>query len=175
MIKNILFILITLYSFSCNARWVNIDDASAESNLNNTDIKINKNGTSEEIHEIKLKILNEQGRNNYAIYILTYNGSDTKINIISAYTLYQNEKYYVDLSKVENKTLASSSIGFDDTRQVIISFPKAEIGTELYIKYSLTKTKTMLPNFYDNKLLLGYGGCWNQGNININSKIPLYI
>ena len=57
MIKNILFILITLYSFSAHARWVNIDDASAEYKLNNTDIKINKNGTSEEIHEIKLKIL----------------------------------------------------------------------------------------------------------------------
>lgn len=175
MMKNILFILITLYSFSSHARWVNIDDASAEYKLNNTDIKINKNGTSEEIHEIKLKILNEQGRNNYASYILTYNESSTKLNIISAYTVYQNEKYYVDLSKVEDKTLASFSSGFDDTRQVIISFPKAEIGTELYIKYSITRIKTMLPNFYDNKILLGSGGCWNQGNVNINSKIPLYM
>jgi hypothetical protein len=175
MTKGFLYLLILLFSFSSQARWVDINDASIEYNINNADITVNDNGTSETAYERKFKILNEQGRSNYATYRIYYNESTTKLNIISAYTIHQNKKYLVDLKKIEDKPLASSAAGFDDYRQISLSFPKAEIGAELYIKYSTVESKTMLPNFYANIMYVGYNGCWNKGHINITSKIPLYM
>ena len=145
MIRKTIYFIILLCSFSAESRWINIDDAPVEYHFNNIDITVNSDGTSEAIHEIKFKILNEQGRNNYASFNLMYNENTSKVNIISAYTIYQNKKHHVDLKTIEDKTLASSNYGFDDIRQIIISFPKSEIGTELYIKYAKSENKTMLP------------------------------
>ena len=54
MTKGFLYLLILLFSFSSQARWVDINDASIEYNINNADITVNDNGTSETAYERKL-------------------------------------------------------------------------------------------------------------------------
>ncbi len=75
---------------------------------------------------------------------------------------------------MEDKPLASPSKGFDQLRQVTISFPKIEIGTEVYLRYKQVNKKVPVDNFYG--LSFSYYGDYLQAeNTKINSELPLEI
>ena len=173
--KKFLTIFIILISCTVQARWINLDEASAEIIFENNDIKIDKTGKSEENIETRIKILNEAGRDNYASYWITYNGDISKVKILEAYTIYKGEKYNISPESIEDKPLASSAQGFDQMRQVLLSFPKAEIGAEIYLKYTRQNTKTALANFYSNVIGFSTNGCIQTSHQTISSQLPLYI
>jgi hypothetical protein len=128
--KQLFSILIIFVSFHSYARWINIEDSAIETQFYDSHITINKNGTAEEIIEFKDKILNEEGRSQSS-FLKTYNSNDSIINIIEAYTINNDVKYPIDLKTIEDKPLASTPQGFDQIRQILLSFPKAEIGSEI--------------------------------------------
>jgi len=169
----IISILLLLTSINAEAKWANLADASTETQLYNTELKVNKDGTSEEIIERKIKILNERGRKNIASYRMYYNGDSSKIKILEAYTTYQGIKYPVDMKKIEDKPLASNSEGFDQQRQIFLSFLKAEIGAEIYLKHSEKTMKTVLPGLFRNGISFN-GGCYKHAHLKITSQLPLY-
>ena len=169
-----LFLLLAL-SFTAEARWANLDDASIEMKFYNSEIKVNKNGTSEEIVEFQKKILKESGRSEVASFRIFYNSSIEKVKIIDAYTIYDGVKYQVELDKIEDKPIASTGQGFNQQKQIMISFPKAEVGAEIYLKVSNPITKTALNDFYNNKSVFGSNSCWNSSHYKITSQLPLYL
>lgn len=173
--NKLLITFIIFINFSAYAKWMDLKDAPYETIFYNSNITVKEDGTSEEIVESEVHILNEGGRQEAASFIKTYNQNDSKLTILDAYTINNNVKYPLDLKLVEDKPLASSPHGFDQTRQIMLSLPNVEIGSKTYVKYSRKVTETELPNFYNNRLYFALNKCCQSSHRKIISKIPLYI
>jgi hypothetical protein len=174
MSRLIIGIIIILLPFHANAKWGDFASAPSETVFFNWDIKVNEDGTSDEIVEFQDKIINEKGRYDAANFVKVYNANDTEIKILEAYTIYNGEKYNVDPEAIEDKPLASAEKGFDQSRQILISFPKVEVGSQIYLKYSKKIIMNILPKYYGNTFSFAEGDCWREANINITSSLPLY-
>lgn len=168
-------ILILFFSIPAQARWATIDDTALEYKFFNNTTKINADGTSESTIETKVKILKEHGRSDFANFTLNYNGNSHKVTILEAKTIYQGQEYKVGPELIEDKPLASSPQGFDQLRQILISFPKTELGAEIYLKYTEKEMKPILDNFFGYKFYFGRGGYWQTANLTLNSEIPLHV
>lgn len=167
-------IAILILSITTQAKWASIDDATIKASYDRQ-ITINTDGTNQETREIKFKILKEPGRDIAANYTLKYNGNSEKIKIITAKTIYKNKEYKLDSKLLEDKPLASAHGGFDQTRQILLAFPKAEIGAEIYLKYSIITTEVPLRNFYAAVFDVGDDMFTDKMHIKLQSKIPLYL
>lgn len=156
------------------ARWSKYEDASVEVKFSNVNINVNRDGTYETEVELQAKILKESGRDRFSLYSLIYNDDSANLTVLEAKTAYNGEEYIVTEDMIEDKPLASPSKGFDQLRQVTISFPKIEIGTEVYLRYKQVNKKVPVDNFYG--LSFSYHGDYLQAeNTKINSELPLEI
>jgi hypothetical protein len=173
--KRFLLPLILLFSLNAHAKLADINHATTKTHLRNIDISIDEEGKTNMIYEKEYEILKESASNLAASYMIYYNGRSEKIEIISAKSSFDGKEYPVDLSKIEDKPLASVAHGFDQTRQILISFSNTEIGAKIYIKYKKQINKVPFEKFYDNQFGFGDNEISTHANININSKIPLYI
>lgn len=174
-IVTLIFLGISIKIPITEAKWASFDDASKEVKFYNQKIKINGDGTYEAIIETKEKILTEEGRSEAVNYRLYYDANNTKIDILEAKTIYNNEEYKVNKGMIENKALATNRNGFENKKQILISFPKAEIGAEIYLKYKEKGVVAVLPNFYSGRFYYGLGGYWQSSNVTITSILPLHI
>lgn len=170
-----LILLVFLINYSAQGRWSNYEDAPVEIKFYNNDISINQDGTSEEITEMHAKILKESGRSEFSQYRLTYNNYSSQISILEAKTIYNGQEYVVSKDMIEDKPLASFGQGFDQLNQITISFPKVELGAEIYLKYKFVETKVPVDNFYGTTLFYGTEGYCQASSTKINSKLPLNI
>ncbi|WP_367363987.1 DUF3857 domain-containing protein [Candidatus Tisiphia endosymbiont of Nedyus quadrimaculatus] len=170
-----LILLVFLINYSAQGRWSNYEDAPVEIKLCNNNITINQDGTSEEITEMHAKILKESGRSQFSHYRLSYNNYSAQISILEAKTVYNGQEYVVSKDMIEDKPLASFGQGFDQLNQITISFPKVELGAEIYLKYKFVKTKVPVDNFYGTTLFYGTEGYLRADHTKINSKLPLNI
>lgn len=173
-IKLLSFIFILILSSASQAKWAAPEDAAIKISYDQQ-ITINADGTSQEIREVKFKILKEPGRDIAANYTLRYNGNSEKIKIITAKTIYKNQEYKLDSKLLEDKPLASAHGGFDQTRQILLAFPKAEIGADICLKYSVITTEVPLSNFYAAVFDFGNNTLTDKAHVTLQSKIPLYL
>ncbi|WP_341814014.1 DUF3857 domain-containing protein [Wolbachia endosymbiont (group B) of Dendrolimus pini] len=159
---------------TAEARWSKYEDASVEVKFSNVNINVDRDGTYETEVELQAKILKESGRDRFSLYSLIYNDDSADLTVLEAKTAYNGEEYIVTEDMIEDKPLASPSKGFDQLRQVTISFPKIEIGTEVYLRYKQVNKKVPVDNFYG--LSFSYHGDYLQAeNTKINSELPLEI
>ncbi|WP_265030997.1 DUF3857 domain-containing protein [Wolbachia endosymbiont (group B) of Athalia cordata] len=169
-----LALLVFFMSTIAEARWSKYEDASVEVKFSNVNINVNRDGTYETEVELQAKILKESGRDRFSLYSLIYNDDSADLTVLEAKTAYNGEEYIVTEDMIEDKPLASPSKGFDQLRQVTISFPKIEIGTEVYLRYKQVNKKVPVDNFYG--LSFSYHGDYLQAENNkINSELPLEI
>ena len=111
-------IALCLVSQVSTARWANFDDAQEEFLKYKTDYNIEKNGEYTVDVERHSKILKDGPVRKWSSFRLTYNESTEKVKIIEAYTVNKGKKQKVDLNRLEDKPMASSTQGFDQTRQM---------------------------------------------------------
>ncbi|WP_410543019.1 DUF3857 domain-containing protein [Wolbachia endosymbiont of Tetranychus urticae] len=169
-----LTLLVLFITPSVEARWAKYEDASVEVEFSNVNINVNRDGTYETEVELQAKILKESGRDRFSLYSLIYNDDSADFTVLEAKTTYNGEEYIVTEDMMEDKPLARPSKGFDQLRQVTISFPKIEIGTEVYLRYKQVNKKVPVDNFYG--LSFSYYGDYLQAeNTKINSELPLEI
>ncbi|KLT22191.1 hypothetical protein wVul_1125 [Wolbachia endosymbiont of Armadillidium vulgare str. wVulC] len=169
-----LALVVFFVTSAAEARWSKYEDASIEYKFSNVNINVNKDGTYETEVELQAKILKESGRDRFSLYSLIYNDDSADLTVLEAKTAYNGEEYIVTEDMIEDKPLASPSKGFDQLRQVTISFPKIEIGTEVYLRYKQVNKKVPIDNFYGRTF--NYWGNYLQAdNTKINSELPLEI
>ncbi|KJV56759.1 hypothetical protein OCHUTO_0343 [Orientia chuto str. Dubai] len=168
-----LILLITFLN-SSNAEWQNFDDSVIEIKSCSLDIAIDANGFSEYLVYIHAKILKEQGRMFFASYRVPYLYRENidSIKILKAKTILNGKEYIVPVNFIEYKPLAAISFGSDIYKQVSITFPKLEIGAEIFLKYKVT-TKSPIEGFYSGHFGLYPYGYHKKMQININSKLAL--
>ena len=85
------FILVFL-NIDLHARWATLQDSSIKIIKSNTDITVNKDYTYESTIEFLDEILKEQGRQYYSKYTFQYDIKREKIDILEAYTIFENKK-----------------------------------------------------------------------------------
>ncbi|MDR1057513.1 MAG: DUF3857 domain-containing protein [Coxiellaceae bacterium] len=156
------------------AKWANITDAPTKTSLRE-EIFINADGTYKTITEINKEILTETGRSPGFGTTLYYNGDSEKIEILEAKTIYKGREYFLDKNSIEDKPLASPPEGFDQKKQILLAFPKTEVGAKLYVKYKFDLNKPPLENSYAAMFNFGYLDLDTNAQIKIHSKLPLNI
>jgi hypothetical protein len=156
------------------ARWASFEDASMKS-WRSEEVTIDETGRLDALVEMHAEILKEPGRAFAAHYNLTYNGANTKIEIIEAKTIYQGKEYKLEKRYIEDKPLASSVSGFDQFRQILLAFPKPEIGAKIYLKYKYIGKRAVVENFYSGIFTFGDGMWMEKESLKLQSKIPLYM
>lgn len=176
-IKYLLILIFNLFLIisAAQARWGSYEDAPIEYKFLNKKININKDGTYEKEVEFYVKILKESGREKFAQKVLTYHEDISHIDILEAKTIYNDTEYAVTKDMIEDKSLASSVQGFDQARQIAISFPKVELGSEIYLKYKYIEKKVTIDNFYGDIFRLNTDGYLHSMNTQITSKLPLQM
>ncbi|MGB4192225.1 MAG: DUF3857 domain-containing protein [Rickettsiales bacterium] len=167
--------LLVIISNIAQAKWANSESAQTKITIYNQEVNIKKDGSYEETLEEEFEILKETGRIKATNYNLFYNADSEKINILAAKTIYQGKEYIVDKQFIEDKPLASPGNGFDQTNQILIAFPKAEVGAKIYVKYQKLVLKPNLDKFYSNFVMFGFNEWLSNLNIKIKSEIPLYL
>lgn len=169
-----LALVVFFVTSAAEARWSKYEDASVEVKFSNVNINVNKDGTYETEAEFQVKILKESGRNRFSLYSFSYNNDSADFTVLEAKTIYNGKEYVVTEDMIEDKPLASPGKGFDQLRQITISFPKIEIGAEIYFRRKSITKKVPIDNFYG--LGFNYWGDYLQAdNMKINSELPLEI
>lgn len=174
LFRIILILPLLLLNVSTYARWATPADADYEVEFYNKDVNIKKDGTYEETIEEQVAILKEGGREDAANFSMYYNEDTDKVTVIEAKTIYDGKEHVAAESMIQDKPLASSRHGFDQIRQISISFPKVEIGAKTYLKYTVKHNKPILENFYSNTFHFS-GANYKTCEVRIISELPLYI
>lgn len=125
-------------------RWANFDDASVQGEYQ-IETHIDKNGNVNDFVQEKYKILNEQGRLDFAEYIISYSEDVEKVDLKkveietdgSCYPIYQ----------WENKPVASADFLFERRRQIKIALPKIKVGSVITLDYMKEHRAKDLPGY----------------------------
>ncbi|MFV9875529.1 MAG: DUF3857 domain-containing protein [Rickettsiales endosymbiont of Dermacentor nuttalli] len=167
-------LILSVLAEPVQARWAEYSDANIEMKFYNTNIIVNADGTFDMTVEMQAKILKEAGREYAAHYTYYYNGDSSKFLLLEAKTFFKGKEYKLSKNLIEDKPLASSQHGFDQQRQVLLAFPKAEIGASIYLKYKLSVTKVPLSQVFSTVFHFGSGEYLKKSTITLHSKIPLH-
>ena len=174
-----LFLIITTFVFlfinNSYARFATLQDADTSYDFYNKDISINEDGTYEETVEFQITLLREQARSMAAKFSLPYNGSCESIEIIEAKSILDSKEYPVTKNLITDKEIDGNKQGFDDYKQISLSFPKNEVGASIYLKYKKTFKEVPVKQEFFTNGYYGYNGLWKKSDINIDSKIALKI
>jgi Domain of Unknown Function with PDB structure (DUF3857)/Transglutaminase-like superfamily len=170
-----LFLLVAFVPKPAYCRWAQLEDANALSEKDQYEITINEDGTTSVLRESLLTIKNEEGRTALGNTQLKYNSRTTKLKILKAETILRDQTYPVSPEFIEDKTLASSAEGFDETRQISIAYPKVEVGSQLYLKYREETTEVPIPGFYSDEIFFGTDVYERSAETRISSRLPLYL
>lgn len=173
ILAHILLLCMCLPAQLC-ARWLGVEDAPFESSYVQT-IHVNGDGTYSMVMEIKRKILTEAGRTGVSNIGLYYNGNSQTVKVLEAKTIRDDKEYQLTKDLMEDKPLASSYDGFDQLRQLLLVFPKVEIGTTIYVKYRLVAKEPCLEKLFSQMFYFGDDELVTKAQVNITSKLPLHI
>ncbi len=174
MLHRILIIVCLVISNAAFARWATFEDAPVAVLLNNFYINVHADGTTEEIHEIKVKVLNEQGRDDLTTRVITYNHDNSTMQVLEAKTINGDQEFPVDSQYIEDKPLASQVHGFDQQHQLLLAFPNVNVGSIIYFKYKFNLLKPDLKNFYES-MWHWRDKYFDTTHIAIKSELPLYF
>jgi len=156
-----------------SARWATPEDAQSEVEFEKIEIRVERDGSWSQVTEIQRKILKEDARRQVGIAKLFYNPNIGTIKILGAKTILGGREYPVKKTEIEDKAVASSSSAFDEIRQVLIGYPKVEIGAQIYLKFE-RKEKATVPGLYSTRAVFGTEPV-KQASIRILSAIPLRV
>lgn len=176
MFKHKIFVLLViLLRFNLlEARFATIDDVAFKYDYYNININVDSEGRTEKTIEWEGTILKEQARAKFAGFFLQYNEDGEQINIIEAATINDKHKYLIASSEIEDKPLASSLSGFDQIRQILLSFPNLGINSKVYLKYTLKKIKPVVDKVFTLRIY-DANSYYDKFNLMLNSALPLHI
>ena len=172
---SIVLIKFAVFTDSAYARWATYDDTDLKTEFYNENLIINKDGTTESVIEIQEQILKESARSYATNYKFIYDGVSSDITLIEAKTINNEAEFPVTKDRIEDKTLASIGHGFDEQRQILISYPNIGIGSKIYLKYKYTVKEPALSGVFSKLLYFGMGSYCQSAKITVSSELPLHI
>ena len=165
--------MILFFSGPVMARWASQKDAGLRYDLWRSVIHVEKDGTYTEEVEFKVKILKDSAVNSFVSFFLTYNEQSQEVEVLSAKTINKGKEFPVDPKFIEDKPLASSPTGFDQTRQIMIAFPHVQVGSYVYMRYRYHFKIIPYKNFFSYSDTFGQNFL-KKMDITIESALPLH-
>lgn len=158
-----------------DARWASKEDASFIRHINKMEIEVNADGTFSYIHEFEDEVLKESARRSAGSFRTGYNSNTSTFTVIEANTINGGKKIPVEQKYIQDKPLASTGKGFDEIRQVLIAFPKVDIGSRIRLKYRINTNQVPFAGFYSNTFVFGNNRYDKKNSIHIKSKMKLIV
>ena len=109
--------------------------------------KVNKDGSSEQVMEVLLRIDTENGVSKLGEQKVSFNSSLESVEVLDAYTVQPSgERIKVELDKIRTQDEYSDTGSniYSEAKQKVIIFPKVEKGSQLYYK---THSRQHTPDF----------------------------
>ena len=173
MKKFYILLFFVFFSSIVSARWASRDEALLKYEQSNSTVTVNKDGSYIQEVEFKVKILKESAIDSFVNFFLTYNEQSEKVNVLSAKTITKGKTFLVTQKFIEDKPLASAPSGFDQIRQILISFPKVEVGSEVYMRYRYEYKIAPYEGFFSYSQF--FDSTWvSKASLKIESALPLY-
>jgi hypothetical protein len=159
------------------ARWARPDEADAVVEMEHRSLNVSAEGHVDDVHECHIRILNEQGRERFGTRRLFYNTNTQSLTLLEARVITADGvSHPVPEHCIENRPLASNAEGFDDGAQMMISWPRADVGSVLVLKTRTVTRKQPLKGYFADWLVLGTDGLLlKQGVVELVSALPLHV
>jgi hypothetical protein len=106
---------------------------------------------------------------------LRYNARAGSLTILTMETHNGAEVHPVPPGFIEDKPLASAPHGFDQEHQVLIAFPKVQIGSRLRLRYRRQLREVPLPGVFGQSFVFGWGEAQRAAEVHIRSALPLRV
>ena len=177
MLKNISCIVLLCVGFiwqqCAYARWEKYADAASPLDFLYEQVNVNADGTYSNIVEQQWEITKDSARDDASHFWLTYVEYQESLEIIEAKTILAGKEYLLDKKTIEDKPLVSAAEGFDQTRQITIAYPNAELGAKIYLKYRYVLHKPELTSNFAETYYPGSNGYIKEYKLDLRSSILL--
>jgi hypothetical protein len=156
------------------ARSVTKEDLGYEYLEKNDKIYVNKDGSHIIETYAKVKIINENGRDLVAGFFLDYNSGIEKLELITAKTINDKHSYPVQASNIEDKPIASNTLGFDKINRLRVAFSQLKVGSIVEFSYKNTVSASLAKHF-SKTLVFGQNTYENKYTCSIVSELKLNL
>ena len=169
-----LFLCFFIFSNLAEARWGTQKDVAVVYNFIRDLYQVEKDGTYVLEQEFKAKVVKSSGIDGFTSFRLYYNGQSEKLEILFAKTINDGKEFPVNSKFIQDKPLASSHQGFDQTHQVLIAFPHVQVGSYIHIKYRVHVKIASYQNFFSYFGMHNPGAFIIKSETKIESALPLF-
>lgn len=172
------FLSLIFFSFSydqAQARWGDSSSANIECLNKDMTFTVNKDGTWTVISDIQVKVLTESGRQALSTQTCTYDATRNTAEVLHASTNNNGKEFTVPKERIEDKDLASDSLGLKKDRQILIPFERVTVGSVVHLKLKETFFKPDFEKYFSTSLYFSNGYLWDKVNITIDSELPLFV
>ncbi len=160
---------------SAEARWASKDDAAFIRHLDRHEIYVKKDGTFSSEYEFEDEILKDSARRSAGSFRTGYNSNSTEFTVVEAKTINGSTAIPVEKKYIQDKPLASTGKGFDEIRQILIAFPKVDIGSRIRMKYKTETKQVPFEGFFSESVVFGSSHFAKKKVVRIRSELPLII
>lgn len=124
-------LILFLLANPCDARWLNGADADVAYESEITKIVVKANGQATIDSHVQIKILNENGRNSWGTLRFNYSPKNTRMKVLGAETRNPTSTFKVGDNDIVDTAIQATENGFDESRQILVSFPQVQVGSVL--------------------------------------------
>ena len=164
-------IFISLTSLALG-RWKTSEEAAISSVSAMVQISVKKDGSFRSDRETISEIKNEAGRTQLGTVAFTYNTRAGMLKVLGAETRIGGQIIPVRPDFIEDKPVATDLSAFDQINQIKISFPKAEVGSKIYLRMSSEVMEVPISGHFDTFEEFGNGFIEENTKIVISSELP---
>jgi Domain of Unknown Function with PDB structure (DUF3857)/Transglutaminase-like superfamily len=114
-------------------------------------VKINADGSSEEIEELTIHVKSQQAVESRSQADIPYSSDHQTVEVLEAYTILpdgQKIKVADNAIRTVEDDLASGATMFSDLKHKIIIFPNVKVGAKVYYKIKTSEHTPTYPNHY---------------------------
>lgn len=176
---SILFLTLSLsivlfpYS-SVHARWAEEDEADVECISEKKVYTVKEDGSWQCKTDTRVRVLTEAGRKALSTQCFEYDATRETFKVLRASTRNNGSRFTVSKKRIEDKPLASDSLGLSKKHQILVPFEQVVVGSTLHL---ITERHHITPDFEKHfSLNLGFndGHLRKKAEIIIESELPLF-
>lgn len=156
------------------ARLATAEDLPSVVELDQSKINVDRGGHARITRLLRIRINNDQGRENESVQTIPFNARATTLKILEARTINGTKKKRVQKKNIEFKEVGDTMNAFDSQKQATIAFPDVRVGSVVELRFQLDFKEVPIEGFWSWSMF------FNQDYIerveySIHSALPLYV
>jgi hypothetical protein len=151
------------------------EDAPATLTRDEVTIEVASDGTFVEEEAREVLIRNEAGRQIAGTTRIVYNTRVTKVEVLSAETVFGGKTLPVPPEAIENKPVATNLPVFDELAMITVPYTAVQVGSSIRIRTKRTLREVAFSGHYSRAFFPGTDLACENFNLTIRSKRPLQV